>query len=101
MAGLTSTGFERKTIEDIKAEIEDEERLNISPTINTSSASVIGQINGIISSKLAELWELAEEVYNSQYPDSANGAALDNVAAITGTVRQEATKSTVTATLNL
>ncbi len=101
MAGLTDAGFTRKTLEEILAEIEDSERTNISPTINTSSASVIGQVNGILASKLAELWELAEDVYHSQYPDSAAGEALDGVSAITGTVRQGATKSTATLTLGL
>src|SRR5688572_20825081 len=101
MAGLTSTGFERKTQEEIKAELEASFRASLGPNINTTSASVFGQIIGILSAHLAGDWELANEVYDSQYPDSANDASLDAVCAITGTVRQAATRSTVTASANL
>lgn len=101
MAGLTSTGFEAATLEEIKASIEEDERALISPTLNTSSASVVGQLNGIFASKLREAWELIQAVYNAYFDVSASGYALTLRAALTGTTRRAATYSTVTATVNV
>lgn len=101
MAGLDSTGLTIKTTDEILDEINADMRATISPGLNLSSASVLGQINGIMASKLAELWEVARAVYSAFDPDGATGASLDRLAAITGTVRQAATKSRVTATVNL
>ncbi len=96
MAGLTSTGFETKTLEEILQEIVDDQRGALGPAIDTSAQSVLGQLNGIVASKLAELWEVAAAVYASQYPSSATGSSLDRVAEITGATRLEAVRSTVT-----
>lgn len=96
--GVTSTGFSKKTLADLLAEIETAERAQINAALNLSPSSVLGQLNGIYADKLRELWDVAEAVYRSLYPDSASGEALDNVAAITGAVRQSATKSTVDVT---
>lgn len=96
--GLLPTGFAKKPLDVIKAEIEAYQLANISAALDVSADSPIGQVNGIIAAKIAELWEVAEAVYASQYPDSASGVALDNVASITGAARLAATKSTVTVT---
>jgi uncharacterized phage protein gp47/JayE len=93
MAGVTTEGFEQKTLEDLKAEIEDAERAAFGPGINTLATSVFGQLNGVFAGKLAELWEVAAAIYRSLYPDSASGEALDNVASITGALRLAARKS--------
>jgi uncharacterized phage protein gp47/JayE len=95
MAGIDSTGFVKKTLAEIKDEIETAERAAINPALNLSAASVFGQINGIFADKLRELWDVAEAIYRSLYPDSAMGDALDNIASISGAVRQAATFSTV------
>jgi uncharacterized phage protein gp47/JayE len=94
MAGLTATGFVAKTQEEILDEIETEQKANISSTLNVK-AGPIQQINGTMSGKLRELWELGEEVYNASYPDSANDQPLTEVASITGTTREAAEPSTV------
>jgi uncharacterized phage protein gp47/JayE len=101
MAGLDDTGLTIKTTAEVLAEIETEQRAEISPGLNLSSASVLGQINGIFASKLGELWEVARAVYTAMDPDGSTGASLDRVAALTGTERQAATKSSVTLTVNL
>lgn len=93
--GVTLTGFVPKPLSVIKAEIEADQRANISPAINQQPDSVIGQLNGVMSAKLAELWEVAQAVYASQYRESATGAALDSVGALTGAARLPATKSAV------
>lgn len=97
--GVTATGFVLKPQDVILDEIKAYQLANISPSLDVSDDSVIGQINGIMSSKLAELWEVAAAVYSSQYPDSATGVPLDNVGSLSGADRLEATKSAVTVTV--
>jgi uncharacterized phage protein gp47/JayE len=93
--GVTSAGFVQKTLEDIKTEIEAALRASLGDGINLLSTSVFGQIVGIVAEREAEIWEVAAAVYASQYPQSASGQSLDNVAAITGVTRLEAVATTV------
>jgi len=95
MAGLTSTGLDIKDVEEILAGIVADQVANISADLNTESDTVIGQLNGIYAAALAECWELLEQVYLAAYPDTASGQALSYVAALTGAIRQPATKSTL------
>jgi uncharacterized phage protein gp47/JayE len=99
--GLTSTGFNRKTAEDIEAEIVRDERALISSNLDTQPETPIGEFNGIIGSKIAEIWELLEAINNNQDPRIATGFGLDGTSAITGTTRDEAEKGTVTLRLTL
>lgn len=99
--GLTITGFNRKTIQDILDEIEASELSIIDPEMDVSSETPIGQLNGIIAAKLGEVWELAEAVNANQYPDTASDAGLDGVASITGSFRRGATEGTVSLDLSL
>lgn len=92
--GLTVDGFSLKRLEDIKAELEVSLRTTFGNGINLLPTELLGQIVGIVSEREALLWELGQAVYNSQYPDSANGVSLDNVVAITAIKRLEATKGT-------
>lgn len=92
--GITSTGFVAKRLTDIKTELEDELKAEFGD-IDVSSDSVFGQIIGVFSKALTDLWEQMENVYLSQYPDSAEGASLDNAVALTGITRRPATYSTV------
>jgi uncharacterized phage protein gp47/JayE len=94
--GVTPEGFSQKELDDIKTEIEDELRAAFGPETNLLASSAFGQITGVFSDKLAELWEVAAGVYRSMYPDSASDEALDNVAAITGTEREAASQSLAT-----
>lgn len=94
--GVTPDGFSQKELEDIQTEIEDDLRAAFGPETNLLATSVFGQIVGVFSDKLAEVWEVLAAVYRSQYPDSASDEALDQVASFTGTTRQPATDSQVT-----
>lgn len=96
--GLTSTGFVIKPLSVIKAEIEEYQRANMSKNIVQTSDSVVGQLNGIFSSLIAEAWEVLQALNASVNPDSATGQSLDVVSALTGARRLQATKSTVTVT---
>jgi uncharacterized phage protein gp47/JayE len=93
--GLTQSGFVSKRIADIQTEIETSLRSELGNSINLLPSSVFGQLVGIFSERESELWELAEAVYNSQYPATAEGLTLDNVVSLTGLTRQPGTRSTV------
>ena len=94
--GITAAGFVPKRLADIKLEIEADFRAAYGPGVNLDPRTPEGQIIGAQSEREALVWEMAEQVYNSRYPDTAQGAALDNVAAVTGIQRLPATYSLVT-----
>lgn len=102
--GVTEDGFVPKTLEVLKAEMEAAEKSSnaLGVNVNVAAHTVLGQINGIVSGKARELWELAEAVYGSRNPDSAVGEALDDIAAVCPGIRRDAASySTVVATVNL
>jgi len=99
--GVTDTGFSRKPLAVILAEIEADQKATIDPTLDVSAHSVLGQMNGVMARKLSELWELAESVYAAGDPDQAEAAQLDAIAALTGSIRKDAERSTVELTLAL
>lgn len=100
-AGLTSTGFEAKTLDAILADIETAQRATIDPTLDTSAESVVGALNASVATKLRELWELLAVLYAARSPRNASLEALDALCAITGTARKSATKGTVTLSLTI
>jgi uncharacterized phage protein gp47/JayE len=97
MAGLTATGITIETLETLLASIVADQLANISPTLNTEADAAIGQLNAIYAAALAEVWELLESIYQGTAADTASGQALSYIAALTGTLRNPATKGTVTA----
>ncbi len=101
MAGLTPTGFQSKTLEEIKAELEADLRARIGSEIDLSTESPTGQLVGIMAGQLRKLWELAEEVHANQYPDSASGFGLVSLSVLTGTKQEAAKPSTVLCTVNV
>jgi uncharacterized phage protein gp47/JayE len=99
MSGLTAAGFERKRLTDIKTNIEAALKLAFGNNIDLEPESGFGQFVGILSEALSDQWESQENVYNSQYPSTAQGNQLSNVVMYNGIDRQEATNSTVTGTI--
>lgn len=97
--GLTSTGFRAKQQQEIKAEIQTALQSAFGQAINLLPESVFGQIVGIISEREALLWQLAEAVFSSQAPASAEGTAVDNILALNNLRRLSAAPSTVSLTL--
>ncbi len=94
MAGLTVSGFESKTLDQIKAEMKFALKAEFG-LINTNPDSVFGQMIIALAPSIEDVWERLEELFYSQYPASADGFALDNVCALTGIYRLAAVKSTV------
>lgn len=100
MSGLSASGFSRKRLVDIKADIETALKSAFGENIDLDPQSGFGQFVGILSEALSDQWESQENVYNSQYPSTAQGNQLSNVVQYNGIERQAASKSTVTATLS-
>jgi hypothetical protein len=101
MAGLTTDGFDSKTLADIEASIVARQRATIDANLDTTEFELIGQLNGIYAGELAELWEVAQELYDSFDPDKAVGQQQDSLYSLTATLRQGASKSTVVAQVML
>jgi len=96
--GVTTEGFNAKRTADILTEMQDDLRPTLGDSVDLDDEQPIGQILSSLADRLGSVWELAEQVYNSQYP-SSEGTSLDNVASITGSTRDGASSSRVTLTL--
>jgi uncharacterized phage protein gp47/JayE len=101
MPGLSSVGFEPKAQETIEADVAAALRTNVSPTLNLSATSSLGQYNGASSAQLAQLWEAIQAVYAARDPYQATGDALAQLTRLVGVERLAATKSTVLANVTL
>lgn len=99
MSGVESTGFVPLTTAEVLAELETAVKDALGSETNTEADSVMGVILGILADKLGEHWEVMQAIYSSRDPDAAADAALDAVCALTGTLREAATKSEVTETV--
>lgn len=100
MSGLSASGFERKRLTDIKEEIEVALKSVFGENIDLAPQSGFGQFVGIVSEALSDQWINQENIYNSQYPSTAQGNQLSNVVMYNGIERKQASKSTVTATIS-
>lgn len=98
--GLMPEGFVAKSLEEIRQELIEQLRAEISPSLSFEADSILGHIVGIVSEHVSRAWEQMQAVYRSMYPDSAVGDALDGIAAITGVTRLPATPSRVIATVS-
>lgn len=93
--GVTATGFNPKSQQEIKADIEAAWRVAFGQNVDVSADSVDGQIVGILSDRLADLWQGLANVYGSAFADSAVGVSLDRVLGLAGVVRAPASKTQV------
>lgn len=84
--GLTPKGFYRKRLPDLKAENENALIAEFGE-INLQPQSVFGQLVGVFAKTLADIWENMEDVYYSQYPNTAEGVPLDFLVALNGISR--------------
>ncbi len=96
MSGLEVTGFDLKRLEEIKLDYETSLQDILGP-IDIDPDSNFGQLIGVLSRSDANLWELLEAIYNSQYRSSSSGVSLDGVGELIGVIRLQPLKSTVTA----
>lgn len=78
--GVQPTGFVRKPLSVILAEIEAAMVTEFGPGVIQTPQSPFGQINGLFADLAAELWERAEDTYQSYDPEQAEGVRLDTLA---------------------
>jgi uncharacterized phage protein gp47/JayE len=91
--GLTAAGFSRKRLEDIRDELRAEIAGVFGSKLNTAADSAIAQLIDVFAGQLAVTWEGLEGVYQAFDPASAEGVALENLAALFKLTRTPATSS--------
>lgn len=89
------SGFTPATFVDVKSDIETRELADVDAELDTSADQPIGQINAIFASKQTDLWELLAVMFGALDDSKAEGALLENIAALTGTYRYPAQAGTV------
>lgn len=91
--GLTSNGPNPKRLDTILDEMHAKltERLGVNTKQNPQS--LLCHLLTNIADELAELWEYGVDVYQSQYPSSAEGVSLDNALQFGGITREMPLKS--------
>lgn len=94
--GLTPQGFKAKRLPDIQSDYRNQLLAEFGE-INLDPQSIFGQLIGVLSKPMADLWENMEDVYFSQYPNSAEGISLDNVVQLNAITRLAAQQTKVTA----
>lgn len=80
--GLSKEGFKRKRLPEIINSINDRLSDKLGIAIQTGSNSIFGQITGVYAYEIADLWEMAEDVYNAMYPHTASGVSLTNATSL-------------------
>lgn len=96
--GLTAEGFKQKRLADIIQSMNSRIADQLGVQISTESNSVFGQLIGVFSYEIADLWEQAAQVYGAMYPHTASGVSLDNASALAGITPISAEKTTVVCT---
>jgi uncharacterized phage protein gp47/JayE len=96
MAGLTSEGLVIKRLEEVVNDRISSARNQFGNDAGTSVNDVLGRLLRVHAGSEADVWELAEAVYNSFNPAFATGSALDRVVAYAGLIRYEASPSKAT-----
>lgn len=90
-----SNGLTTQTQDEITARILARLQTKFGGTLNTSVTSLSGQFANIVAEELAAIQQQVLLLNRSFDPNSATGTALDQRAALTGSVRQGETYSTV------
>lgn len=94
--GLTAGGFVRPDFTTIRGELEEDFRAELGIPDLVLQGGKWGRIIDVVASREDKLWQALQGVYDSRTPKGALGVPLDDLCSITGTVREVATKGTVT-----
>ena len=96
--GVSADGFKRKRLPEIISDVETRIADKLGRPIQTSANSMMGQLIGVLSYDIADLWEVAEQTYNAMYPNTASGVNLSNAAGLAGISQIAAEKTSIIAT---
>lgn len=94
--GVTSTGFVKKTVNAIIADMEEKARGEFGDDIDLNPTSPLKHFIEIVALEEANLWDMLEDLYYSPFVEFATGEHLDRVVALLGLTRQAAAQSTGT-----
>jgi uncharacterized phage protein gp47/JayE len=101
VATFSSSGLAIETAAEILLDLEAAEIAEIDAGLDLSTSSPLGQINRIVARRLRLLEEALAALAAATDPDTATGDALLRLCALTGTYREPATASRVTAVCTL
>jgi uncharacterized phage protein gp47/JayE len=93
LAGLDENGLTIKRLPEVLADIVVSEQENIDPDISTRDDELLGQLNNIVATPIADVWALIQAVNDNFNLLKAEGKNLDDLGVLTSTVRQAGTKS--------
>ncbi len=96
--GISDSGFQPKSLQDCKAELEASYRSKFGSGIDLDPAGPWGQTIGIAADRESLLWEQLEAAYDSMRPDAVTGVPQDTLYALNGVRRLPATQSSVAVT---
>lgn len=91
--GLSSTGFTRPRLADIKKILQTEFEAKFNITIPSDPESIWQQVIGVFAASLADTWENIERIYFAMYPQSAEGISANNAVSFSGIQRISAEKT--------
>ena len=100
MAGLTSTGLVIKRLPEVLAELKQKEVelfADLVPegeVVDTTDSSTLGRLASLAAPSAADIWEAIQQVHSAFDPNSNTGIAQDNLYALGGITREEATSTT-------
>lgn len=94
--GVTEWGFVRKPLSQIIEDVRGSLRGTFGDDVDLSDEGPFGQLVADLAAPVDEIWQVAEDVYDSMDPDAATGPRLVALCGITGTVPVTPTRSTVT-----
>ena len=89
MAGLTEQGFQVKSYDEIRENLENRFKTYFGAEINTSVGSRFGTLIDIFAYELADAWLALQADYISRFRPFATGNNLDNVGSLTNTPRKD------------
>lgn len=101
MIRVTPQGLERDSVTTVVARIKQRLRSSISPTLDVSDESELGQLIGVFAEELGVVSEGAEVAYEAFDPDKAEDATLVNLCKLTGTTKRGPAPSRVPCTVAL
>jgi len=94
VAVLDSNGLTVPRLPEIKADLEAKAIELFGEDVDLEEDGPMGQLIGIMSQGFDDLYQLLRAVYDSFNPDTAQGQALDSIAAVVGLTREPSAPTT-------
>lgn len=93
MAGVTPEGWEPVEFSELLSSVSEKAKASFGEDFPTTPDSPFGELANIFLASTKDIWDLGQEVTDTQNRDSATGIHLDHLAALVGLSRQVASGS--------